>query len=71
MDRRKMKKLILFNALNSYEMKLLKRDTEGRHYLMALHLDLDVNQHITPGTSSRYMSVLSEMKQNARRKLDS
>ena len=65
-----MKKLILYNALNSYETKLLKRHTEGRHYLMAIHLDLDLDKHITPATASRFMSVLSEMKHNARRKLD-
>ena len=71
MDRREMKKLILYAALNSYETKLLKRHKEGRHYLMALHLDLDVNEEITPATESRYMYVLYQMKQNAKRKLDS
>ena len=70
MDRRQMKKVILYAALNIYEINLQNKHKEGREYQIAMDLDLDPDKDLTSATESRYMSVLSELAQNAYEKLD-
>jgi hypothetical protein len=71
MDRRKMKKYILAQALVDYRNIFEAQDLIGQDYNIAMSLDLPVKyEEISDAVRKRFRLVLKDLIENALEKLD-
>ena len=70
MDRREMKKHILFQALENYYQIIDTRFSEGQYYDLSAYILDKEETDITPAEVKRFRNLLLEMVHNAESKLN-
>jgi hypothetical protein len=70
MDRRELKKQILFEMLNQYHSIWHQQDESVKRESAAFLMDIDPKKKITDAQYNRYLSVMDELVENAEKKLN-